>query len=711
MSFSDSLLIRTKKLRRLLNDPDILDAERDIFLKELQEIEERQIFWSRELRRNLDLSITAYYVEDAPFMSDTQYDEAYRSLQQIEETFPNLKTADSPTQRVGGPPLNKFKAVQHVVPMLSLDNAFSDKDLLDFHSRVLERLKYQTELSYVCEPKLDGVAVSLLYENGFLVRGGTRGDGVTGEDITLNVKTICSVPFILRTKTPPDLLEVRGEVYLPKAGFEKLNNEAKINGEKTFVNPRNAAAGSLRQLDSKVTASRPLEMSIYSLGRIEGYDQPKTHIETLELLKSWGFLVNSHTTVVDGMAPCMDYYQKIFDARNSLPYEIDGIVYKVNELGLQKRLGSVAKAPRWAIARKFPAQEEFTYLEAVEFQVGRTGTITPVARLKPVFVGGVTVSSANLHNQDEIKRLNIKIGDLVVVRRAGDVIPQIVKAIIEKRPDSARKIVFPTRCPDCESLIVRGVGETVVRCSGGLVCSAQRKQAIKHFASRKAMDIDGLGDKLVDQLVDQKLVSFIDDLYRLDVTQLSSLERMGQKSAENLLTALEASKVTTLPRFLYALGIREVGDATSLSIAQHFKTLEMIQKSSLEDLLEVSDVGPVAASFIHSFFAQTDNIKIIKKLLSVDVCWPELSTNTNKILPLSGQTWVLTGGMEVMGRAEAKEKLQLLGARVAGSVSPKTNCVIAGIGAGSKLKKANDLNITIIDEVALLELFSKNSLF
>jgi len=711
MSFSDSLLIRTKKLRRLLNDPDILDAERDIFLKELQEIEERQIFWSRELRRNLDLSITAYYVEDAPFMSDTQYDEAYRSLQQIEETFPNLKTADSPTQRVGGPPLNKFKAVQHVVPMLSLDNAFSDKDLLDFHSRVLERLKYQTELSYVCEPKLDGVAVSLLYENGFLVRGGTRGDGVTGEDITLNVKTICSVPFILRTKTPPDLLEVRGEVYLPKAGFEKLNNEAKINGEKTFVNPRNAAAGSLRQLDSKVTASRPLEMSIYSLGRIEGYDQPKTHIETLELLKSWGFLVNSHTTVVDGMAPCMDYYQKIFDARNSLPYEIDGIVYKVNELGLQKRLGSVAKAPRWAIARKFPAQEEFTYLEAVEFQVGRTGTITPVARLKPVFVGGVTVSSANLHNQDEIKRLNIKIGDLVVVRRAGDVIPQIVKAIIEKRPDSARKIVFPTRCPDCESLIVRGVGETVVRCSGGLVCSAQRKQAIKHFASRKAMDIDGLGDKLVDQLVDQKLVSFIDDLYRLDVTQLSSLERMGQKSAENLLTALEASKVTTLPRFLYALGIREVGDATSLSIAQHFKTLEMIQKSSLEDLLEVSDVGPVAASFIHSFFAQTDNIKIIKKLLSVDVCWPELSTNTNKILPLSGQIWVLTGGMEVMGRAEAKEKLQLLGARVAGSVSPKTNCVIAGIGAGSKLKKANDLNITIIDEVALLELFSKNSLF
>jgi len=711
MSFSDSLLIRTKKLRRLLNDPDILDAERDIFLKELQEIEERQILWSRELRRNLDLSITAYYVEDAPFMSDTQYDEAYRSLQQIEETFPNLKTADSPTQRVGGPPLNKFKAVQHVVPMLSLDNAFSDKDLLDFHSRVLERLKYQTELSYVCEPKLDGVAVSLLYENGFLVRGGTRGDGVTGEDITLNVKTICSVPFILRTKTPPDLLEVRGEVYLPKAGFEKLNNEAKINGEKTFVNPRNAAAGSLRQLDSKVTASRPLEMSIYSLGRIEGYDQPKTHIETLELLKSWGFLVNSYTTVVDGMAPCMDYYQKIFNARNSLPYEIDGIVYKVNELGLQKRLGSVAKAPRWAIARKFPAQEEFTYLEAVEFQVGRTGTITPVARLKPVFVGGVTVSSANLHNQDEIKRLNIKIGDLVVVRRAGDVIPQIVKAIIEKRPDSARKIVFPTRCPDCESLIVRGVGETVVRCSGGLVCSAQRKQAIKHFASRKAMDIDGLGDKLVDQLVDQKLVSFIDDLYRLDVTQLSSLERMGQKSAENLLTALEASKVTTLPRFLYALGIREVGDATSLSIAQHFKTLEMIQKSSLEDLLEVSDVGPVAASFIHSFFAQTDNIKIIKKLLSVDVCWPELSTNTNKILPLSGQTWVLTGGMEVMGRAEAKEKLQLLGARVAGSVSPKTNCVIAGIGAGSKLKKANDLNITIIDEVTLLELFSKNSLF
>ena len=710
MSSNDLRLMRAQELRDLLSSPVTSDDERD-FLKELDEIKKIQIHWSGELRGNLNLSIIAYYVKDAPFMSDAQYDEDYRSLQRIEETFPDLKTADSPTQRIGAPPLNKFKAVQHVLPMLSLDNAFSDKELLDFHSRVLERLKCQATLSYVCEPKLDGVAVSLLYENGSLVRGGTRGDGGTGEDITLNVKTIHSVPFNLITKTPPDLLEVRGEVYLPKAGFERLNNEAKINGEKTFVNPRNAAAGSLRQLDSRVTASRPLEMSIYSLGRIEGYDQPKTHIETLELLKSWGFLVNSYTAVVDGITPCIDYYQKILDARNSLPYEIDGIVYKVNELGLQKRLGSVAKAPRWAIARKFPAQEEFTYLEAVEFQVGRTGTITPVARLKPVFVGGVTVSSANLHNQDEIKRLNIKIGDLVVVRRAGDVIPQIVKVIIEKRPDSARKIVFPTYCPDCESLIVQGIGETVVRCSGGLVCSAQRKQAIKHFASRKAMDIDGLGDKLVDQLVDQKLVSFIDDLYRLDVIQLRSLERMGQKSAENLLTALKASKATTLPRFLYALGIREVGDATSLSLAQHFKTLEMIQKSSLEDLLEVPDVGPVVASFIYNFFAQTDNMQIIRKLLSVGVCWPALSANTNKNSPLLGQTWVLTGGMEVMGRAEVKEKLQLLGARVAGSVSPKTNFVIAGIGAGSKLKKANDLNITVIDETALLELFSKNSLF
>ena len=662
------------------------------------------------LKQQLNQHNYLYYVQDNPSIPDVEYDRLLRRLQQIESAYPELQEIDSPTQRIGGEPLKEFKAVFHIAPMLSLDNAFDDEELIGFHRRVIERLKFQGKLSYVCEPKLDGVAVSLLYKNGILVRGGTRGDGLVGEDITDNVRTIHSIPLRLKIDTPPKLLEVRGEIYLPKIGFEKLNREARLNGEKIFVNPRNAAAGSLRQLDSKITASRSLEMSAYSLGKIEGRDCPATHIETLKMLESWGFLVNPYIEVVEGISLCVDYYLKIFEARDSLPYEIDGIVFKVNTFSYQQRLGSIAKAPRWAIARKFPAQEEVTCLEAVEFQVGRTGAITPVARLRPVFVGGVTVSNASLHNQDEIKRLDVRIGDSVIVRRAGDVIPQIVKVIFEKRPISAKEIIFPARCPQCDSLAVRVDGGATIRCSGGLVCSAQRKQAIKHFASRKAMDIDGLGEKLVDQLVDQKLISSVDDLYRLDIDQLSKLERMGQKSAENLLSALEVSKTTTLPRFLYSLGIREVGDATSFSLAQHFRSFEALQDSSLEDLLGVADVGPVVASFIHNFFSQTENIKVVRKLLSVGICWPKPIPSDETALLLFGQIWVLTGGMEAMSRPQVKEKLQILGAKVAGNVSLSTDCVVVGAAAGSKLKKANELNIKVIDEITLMQLFKQNNL-
>lgn len=663
------------------------------------------------LREELNQHNYLYYVRDDPSIPDIEYDRLLKRLNTLEVTYPVLKVADSPTQRVGGEALKEFKAVAHISPMLSLDNAFNNDELTDFHQRVLERIKPKGEISYVCEPKLDGVAASLSYENGILVRGGTRGDGKIGEDITDNVRTIFSVPLRLSTKSPPRFLEVRGEIYLPKIGFKKINREAIKNDGKVFVNPRNAAAGSLRQLDSKITASRPLEMSAYSLGAIEGQLSPKTHIETLELLKSWGFLVNPYTEEAKGINPCIKYYQKIFDARGGLPYEIDGIVFKVNDFSYQERLGSIAKSPRWAIARKFPAEEEITVLEAVSFQVGRTGSITPVARLKPVFVGGVTVSSASLHNQDEVQRLNIRVGDSVIVRRAGDVIPQIVKSILEKRPARTKKIVFPDRCPECGSPIIQVDGEATIRCSGGLFCSAQMKQAIKHFASRKAMDIDGLGEKLIDQLVDQKFISSVTDLYHLDVVRLSSLDRMGKKSAENILNALEVSKKTSFPRFLYSLGIREVGDATSISLAHYFKNLDALKKTNLVDLLEVPDVGPVVAGFVCNFFSQRENLQIIDKLMSLGVYWPKFESIDDQFLPLLNQTWVLTGGMEVMGRPEAKEKLQLLGAKVAGSVSAQTNCVVAGAGAGSKLKKAKELAIRVIDEDALLQLLKANNLF
>ena len=662
------------------------------------------------LRQQLHDHNYRYYALDDPSIPDAEYDRLLRRLQQLELQYPSLKTPDSPTQRVGAPPLSAFESVTHEVPMLSLDNAFSDKELEDFNRRVMERLKRDEPVSYVCEPKLDGVAVSLLYRDGVLVRGATRGDGTTGENITENVRTIKSIPLRLQMQHPPSSLEVRGEIYMPKAGFEKLNNEARAAGQKLFVNPRNAAAGSLRQLDSSITASRQLEMAVYSLGLTEGLDLPPTHMETLGCLREWGFLVNPNIELHHDLRGCLAYYEKMAEIRPQLPCDIDGIVYKVNDFSLQRRLGFVARAPRWAIARKFPAQEEMTRLLGVEFQVGRTGAVTPVARLEPVFVGGVTVSNATLHNQDEVARLGLKIGDSVIIRRAGDVIPQVVKVVEERRPADAREITFPDHCPVCGSPVERVANEAVARCSGGLICAAQRKQAIKHFASRKAMDIDGLGDKLVEQLVDQGLVHSVADIYRLSREQLAALDRMADKSAANLIDALEASKQITLPRFIYALGIREVGEATARSLAQHFGNLDELQSASPETLQEVPDVGPVVAHFVWEFFQQAENLDVIGSLKDVGVHWPDPSPADTSEQPLAGQTWVLTGTLETMGRAEAKEKLQQLGAKVSGSVSARSACVVAGPGAGSKLAKARELDIPVVDEAALLELFRNHQL-
>lgn len=662
------------------------------------------------LRQQLHDHNYRYYALDDPSIPDAEYDRLLRRLQQLELQYPSLKTPDSPTQRVGAPPLSAFESVTHEVPMLSLDNAFSDKELEDFNRRVMERLKRDEPVSYVCEPKLDGVAVSLLYRDGVLVRGATRGDGTTGENITENVRTIKSIPLRLQMQHPPSSLEVRGEIYIPKAGFEKLNNEARAAGQKLFVNPRNAASGSLRQLDSSITASRQLEMAVYSLGLTEGLDLPPTHMETLGCLREWGFLVNPNIELHHDLQGCLAYYEKMAEIRPQLPCDIDGIVYKVNDFSLQRRLGFVARAPRWAIARKFPAQEEMTRLLDVEFQVGRTGAVTPVARLEPVFVGGVTVSNATLHNQDEVARLGLKIGDSVIIRRAGDVIPQVVKVVEEQRPADARDITFPDHCPVCGSPVERVANEAVARCSGGLICAAQRKQAIKHFASRKAMDIDGLGDKLVEQLVDQGLVHSVADIYRLSREQLAALDRMADKSAANLIDALEASKQITLPRFIYALGIREVGEATARSLAQHFGSLDELQSASPETLQEVPDVGPVVAHFVWEFFQQAENLDVIGSLKDVGVHWPDPSPADTSEQPLAGQTWVLTGTLETMGRAEAKEKLQQLGAKVSGSVSARSACVVAGPGAGSKLAKARELDIPVVDEAALLELFRNHQL-
>jgi len=655
-----------------------------------------------ELVEQINYHNQQYYMLDQPEIPDAEYDRLFRELRSIEERYPQLASEASPTKRVGAAPLSAFDTVTHELPMLSLDNAFSAEDLRAFDKRVRERLKTSEEVEYSCEPKFDGIAVSVLYRDGKLVRGATRGDGATGEDITQNVRTVGSVPLQLKGEGFPAVLEVRGEIFMPKKGFDELNRKAAEKGEKIFVNPRNAAAGSLRQLDSKITARRPLVMCAYSVGYVEG-ELPDTHAAVLASLDTWGFLISEELKVVEGIEACLAYFSELEARRFSLAYDIDGIVFKVNNSALQQQLGFVSRAPRWAIAHKFPAQEEMTRLNAVEFQVGRTGAITPVARLEPVFVGGVTVSNATLHNRDEIHRLSVQVGDTVIVRRAGDVIPQIIGVAKTSVETERKPIVFPEHCPVCKSPVETLEGEAVARCTGGLVCAAQRKEALKHFASRAAMDIDGLGDKLVEQLVDAGHIEKLPELYQLQLSTLAGLERMGEKSAENLLQALEKSKKTTLARFLFALGIREVGQATARNLVKHFGTLQAIMHADQEALQAVEDVGPVVAHRVHEFFGQPENVEVIEALQGAGVHWQESAPVSAEELPLNGKTYVLTGSLESMSRDEAKAKLQALGAKVSGSVSNKTNCVIAGPKAGSKLSKAQELGVEVLDETAFLE--------
>ena len=651
-----------------------------------------------------------YHVLDDPEIPDAEYDRLVRQLQTLEKEHPELITPDSPTQRVGDEPISAFGTVQHRIPMLSLDNAFSEDELNDFHRRVLDRLELADdgdEIVYAAEPKLDGAAVSLLYENGSLVRGATRGDGTTGEDITHNVRTIEGVPLRLIGSGYPATLEVRGEVFMPKAGFEAYNDKAREAGEKTFVNPRNAAAGSLRQLDPKLTAARPLDIYIYSVGQIENGDLPEHHSQILDRLQGWGLKTCPERRVVNGVKGCLGYYEDIGSRRESLPYEIDGVVYKVDSILQQRELGFVSRAPRWAIAHKFPAQEELTVVQGVEFQVGRTGALTPVARLEPVFVGGVTVSNATLHNIDELHRKDVRVGDTVIIRRAGDVIPEVVSVIAARRPKGTRRVQLPKKCPVCESNVVREEGEAVARCTGGLYCAAQRAEALKHFVSRRALDVEGFGAKLIEQLVATDRIHTPADLFTLTREELAALDRMGEKSASNLIDAIEASKATSLSRFLFALGIREVGDATASSLATHFGKLDGIVDASEEELLQVADVGPVVASRIRSFFDEEHNREVIKRLQDAGLTWPETEPQTGPgDGPLAGKTFVLTGTLSGMTRDEAKDRIQSLGGKVTGSVSKKTDYVVYGDKAGSKLAKAEKLEVATLDQNQLLELLA-----
>jgi DNA ligase (NAD+) len=762
---------------------------------------------AQSLRDQLNDWSYRYYVLDDPAVPDAEYDRIYRELQALETEHPSLVSADSPTQRVGDVPLEAFDQVQHEVPMLSLDNAFDDDELRAFDKRVRERLDVSGSVDYVAEPKLDGLAISLLYLDGELVRAATRGDGQTGENITTNARTIRSVPLTLRGDKVPTRLEVRGEVVMPHGGFADLNARQEAAGQKVFANPRNAAAGSLRQLDSRITAERPLEFYAYSMAQLEGIAEPETHAAMLDALRDWGLRVNPEVRVCGGVEALLDFYRNILDKRDALDYDIDGVVYKVNRFDWQRDLGFVSRAPRWAIAHKFPAQEELTVLNGVDWQVGRTGALTPVARLEPVQVGGVTVSNATLHNIDEIRRLDIRIGDTVVVYRAGDVIPKVVRAIPERRPADARDIALPASCPVCGSDILRDDDQVVARCTGGLICGAQQREAIKHFASRRAMDIDGLGDKLVDALVDQELIATVADLYRLNAEQVAGLERMGEKSADNLIAALEDSKTVGLGRFLFALGILQIGEETAKNLADCFGDLDGIRRAPLLLLLAVPDVGLEVAKAIGAFFAEADNEAVIDGLLAAGVnpqssgepsaafvhsltlahllksakrlgmnldgigdksletlgnhyrTVAELSagaaegagaepkgvrsgvmTQLRKALadngwharlqeaeamavelaarapaqaesrPLEGQTWVLTGTLEQFTRDQAKQGLQQLGAKVAGSVSKNTSMVVAGAAAGSKLAKAESLGVEVCDEAALLSVFEQHGI-
>jgi DNA ligase (NAD+) len=643
-----------------------------------------------------------YHVLDAPEIPDIEYDRLVRELQELETDYPELVTAESPTQRVGANPVEAFGTVEHRLPMLSLDNAFSEEEVRDFHRRVAERLELTDGgkgLHYAAEPKLDGAAVSLLYVNGTLQQGATRGDGRHGEDITHNVRTIDAVPLKLIGREFPVLLEVRGEVFMPKAGFEAYNRRARETGGKTFVNPRNAAAGSLRQLDPKLTAERPLDIYVYGAGVVEGLEMPDSHDEVLDRLQDWGLKTCPEREVVKGVDGCLAYYERLGERRETLSYEIDGVVYKVDSRAEQRELGFVSRAPRWAIAHKFPAQEEMTALKGVEFQVGRTGALTPVARLEPVFVGGVTVSNATLHNMDEVNRKDVRIGDTVIVRRAGDVIPEVVSVIKSLRPKGAKKVRLPARCPVCDSTVVREEGEAVARCTGGLYCSAQRVESLKHFVSRRALDIDGLGSKLIEQLVNIGRIKTPADLYQLEKEELAALERMGEKSAQNLIDAIETSKETTLQRFLYALGIREVGEATAASVAAHFGGLDGIIGAQEDELEMVPDVGPVVASRIRAFFDEEHNREVIGRLRKAGIHWKETEPRAAPgDGPLAGKTFVLTGTLSSMTRDEAKDRIRALGGKVTGSVSKKTDFVVYGEKAGSKLRKAQDLNVQVLNE-------------
>jgi DNA ligase (NAD+) len=641
-----------------------------------------------------------YYVLDAPLVSDNEYDGVYRQLVDIEQQYPELITVDSPSQRVGGQALSAFDSVQHRQAMLSLNNAFSDQELEAFDRRVREGTGEQ-EVEYAVEPKFDGLAITLTYEHGVFVQGATRGDGYTGENVTHNLKTIRAIPSRLNMPHPPALLEVRGEVLMLKKDFEKLNQQQASIGGKLFANPRNAAAGSLRQLDSNITAKRPLHFFAYGLGASDGTPELHSHAEAMQYLTELRFPVSALRGVKKGAQGLRDYYAEVGQKRSDLPFDIDGVVYKVNAFELQAILGFVSRAPRWAVAHKFPAEEATTVVEDITVQVGRTGAITPVARLKPVFVGGVTVTNATLHNEDEMRRKDIHIGDTVVVRRAGDVIPEVVLVKQAFRPADARQFVMPAVCPECGSHVVRLEDEAVARCTGGLICPAQRKQAITHFASRRAMDIEGLGEKLVDQLVERQLVHHLDDIYRLTLPMLAGLERMAEKSAQNVLAAIEKSKAATLPRFIYALGIRNVGEATAKDLAQHFGSLETLMQADISSLMQVNDVGPVVAEAAYQFFAEPHNREVIAAMRELGVKWADIA-KTRHASAFAGKTFVLTGTLPTLKRDQAQAMIETAGGKVSGSVSAKTSYVVAGAEAGSKLEKAQQLNIPILDESALL---------
>ncbi len=647
-----------------------------------------------------------YHVLDEPSIPDVEYDRLFRELEDLEALHPELITASSPTQRVGSAPTDGFASVAHAVPMLSLGNAFSPEEMGEFDRRARERLK-RDEICYCAETKLDGLAVSLRYEQGFLVRAATRGDGTRGEDVTANVRTINAVPLKLQGESWPQVLEVRGEVYMSLKGFESLNARQREHQGKVFANPRNAAAGGLRQLDPAITASRPLTLFCYGIGEVVGGDLPQNHYACLKKLAEFGLRVSPEIRQINGLKACVAYYDEIAQRREQLGYEIDGCVFKVNSFADQQRLGQVSRAPRWAIAYKFPAQEQLTVIADIDVQVGRTGKLTPVARLEPVHVGGVVVTNATLHNQDEIDRKDVRIGDTVSVRRAGDVIPEVVRVINEKRPSGTQRFSLIEKveglCPVCGSRAERLEGEVALRCTGGLYCQAQRKQAVWHFASRRAMDIDGLGDKLIEQLVDLELVNSVADLYSLDAQTLESLERMAQKSAENLISAIDRSRDTSFARFLYALGIRDVGEATAAALASHFRDLDKLMNADEEALQEVADVGPIVARHVVDFFHEPHNQQVITRLCEQGIHWPEPEVVDVEEQPLAGKVIVLTGSLATLSRSKAKTRLQRLGAKVTGSVSEKTDILVAGEKAGSKLTKAQELGIQIYDEQWLLE--------